>query len=90
MSDVGQVHLFVCVCLCVCVCVCVVFGRSVYVCVSYAECGVGVDLLDRVSDVGQVHLFCVCVCVCVCACVCMCLWCSTGSSMCLCGMRNAK
>ena len=43
VSDVGQVHLFVCVCLCV------VLGRSVYVCVSYVECGVGVDLLERLT-----------------------------------------
>ena len=40
-----SICLFVCVCVCVCVC----GVRQVRLCVSYAECGVGVDLLERLS-----------------------------------------
>ena len=87
MCGVEQVRRCVCVCLVsctsvsVCLCVCVVLARCVYVCVSYTECRVAVDLLDRVCDVGQVHLF---------LCVCVCVWCSTGPSMFVCGTRNAE
>jgi len=59
------------VCLCVFVCVCVVSGRSIYVCVSYMECEVGVDLLERVSVVlGRSACVCVSGVVHVCLCVC--------------------
>jgi len=68
VCGVGQVRLSVCVCVCVCV-VSMVSGRSVYVCVWYAECGVGVDLLERVSVWCWPGLsVCVCVCVCVVSC----------------------
>ena len=75
------------VCLCVCVW-CVVLARSVYVCVSYMECEVGVDLLERVSVVlGRSAGVCVCLVSCMFACVyvaecvvsdrsvCVCVWC---------------
>ena len=109
MCGVEQVRLCVCVsgvvpvCLCVCVW-CVVLARSVYVCVSYMECEVGVDLLERVSVVlGRSAGVCVCLVSCMFACVyvaecvvsdrsvCVCgVWCWPGPSMCVCGTRNAE
>ena len=83
VCGVGQVRL----CVCVCVCVCVVSDRSVYVCVSYMECEVGVDLLERVSMVlGRSAGVYVCVWCRACLPVCMWLsvWCRTGPSVCVC------
>ena len=44
MCGVGQV----CLSVCVCVCVCVSCPAGPSLCVSYVECGIGVDLLDTI------------------------------------------